>query len=120
VAAGRPPRPAHRRRPRPLRPAVAAFERYLITSSLTGPAPTSRDRGVPGHQAEVPEIQAGEQRRLFRRWSINTWVDLHEAVVGLHALLHGASPDELRHPTIEINMDAERQLTTEPAQPVGR
>lgn len=36
------------------------------------------------------------QRLLFRRWSTDPTVHPHEALVGILALLHGASPRELR------------------------
>ena len=41
------------------------------------------------------------QRRLYRRWTQERDVHPHEAFVGLAALLHGASIEELRYLTID-------------------
>lgn len=41
------------------------------------------------------------QRRLYRRWTQEHDVHPHEAFVGLAALLHGASIEELRYLTID-------------------
>jgi len=39
----------------------------------------------------------GEQRNLFRRWAASPDAHPHEALLGILALLHGASSSEVRH-----------------------
>lgn len=46
-----------------------------------------------------PTLPPGRQRELFRRWSTRPDVHPHEALVGLAALLHGATTQELKHLT---------------------
>jgi len=46
-----------------------------------------------------PTLSADRQRELFRRWSTDPDVHPHEALVGLAALLHGATTQELKHLT---------------------
>jgi site-specific recombinase XerD len=58
------------------------------TRSLTATAP----RGFTG-----PTIALDQQRALFRRWTIGTDAHPHEALLGILALLHGASSSEVRH-----------------------
>lgn len=41
-----------------------------------------------------------QQRDLFRRWTTESSVHPHESFIGLLALLHGASCEEMRHLTI--------------------
>lgn len=41
------------------------------------------------------------QRQLYRRWSQDLHIHPHEAFLGLAALLHGASIEELRYLTVE-------------------
>lgn len=48
------------------------------------------------------------QRRLFQRWTTNSQVHPHEAFVGLAALLHGATTQELQHLADE-NIDTNTQ-----------
>jgi site-specific recombinase XerC len=55
-------------------------------------------------------LTPSEQRRLFQRWTTDTGVHPHEAFVGLLALLHGASPDELRGLSVTDINTAERTV----------
>ncbi|WP_406468901.1 tyrosine-type recombinase/integrase [Streptomyces sp. NBC_01594] len=50
-----------------------------------------------------------QQRELFRRWTTDEHVHPHEAVVGMLALLHGASSSEVR--MLQIN-DIDQQAQT--------
>ncbi len=58
------------------------------TQGLTATAP----RGFTGQT-----IAVDQQRALFRRWTIGTAAQPHEALLGILALLHGASSSEVRH-----------------------
>jgi len=59
---------------------------------LARPNPGAWPPPRPGpHQ---PDGHLGRQRALFRRWTIGT--DAHEALLGILALLHGASSSEVR------------------------
>jgi site-specific recombinase XerD len=71
--------------------AFATRRRLLLidpTRTLTAPQP----RGFRG-----PTLTLERQRSLFRRWSTDPNVHPHEALVGLLALLHGATTTELQH-----------------------
>jgi integrase len=56
-----------------------------------------------GMSAKAPKgftgqtITLDQQRHLFRRWTIDPDVHPHEALLGILALLHGASSSEVRH-----------------------
>jgi integrase len=58
------------------------------TRDLTATAP----RGFTGQT-----ITLSQQRVLFRRWTTSPDVHPHEALLGILALLHGASSTEIRH-----------------------
>lgn len=58
------------------------------TRGLAAAAP----RGFAGQT-----ITLGRQRALFRRWTIGADAHPHEALLGILALLHGASSSEVRH-----------------------
>ena len=58
------------------------------TRTLAATAP----RGFTG-----PTIALDQQRALFRRWTTNPDAHPHEALLGILALLHGASSSEIRH-----------------------
>lgn len=60
------------------------------THGLTAPQPA----GFRG-----PKLTLGRQRNLFHRWSTDTGIHPHEALVGLLALLHGATTTEIQHLT---------------------
>lgn len=71
--------------------AFATRHRLLLidpTRTLTAPQP----RGFRG-----PTLTLERQRSLFRRWSTDPNVHPHEALVGLLALLHGATTTEIQH-----------------------
>jgi site-specific recombinase XerD len=56
-------------------------------------------RGVPAHRERAfsgRTLTVDEQRALFRRWTTDTDVHPHEALLGVFALLHGAASRELR------------------------
>jgi hypothetical protein len=53
-----------------------------------------------------PTLPVDRQRELFQRWSTGPDVHPHEAFVGLAALLHGATTQELQHVT-DDNIDHE-------------
>jgi hypothetical protein len=44
-----------------------------------------------------PTLVLDKQRELFRRWTTGGDTHPHEALLGILALLHGASSDEVRH-----------------------
>lgn len=58
------------------------------TRGLTATAP----RGFTGQT-----IALDQQRALFRRWTADADAHQHEALLGILALLHGASSSEIRH-----------------------
>ena len=62
------------------------------TRSLTATAP----RGFTGQT-----ITLERQRTLFRRWTTSPDAHPHEALLGILALLHGASSSEVRH--LQVN-----------------
>lgn len=75
--------------------AFAIRSRLLLidpTRTLTAPQP----RGFRG-----PTLTLEQQRSFFRRWSTDPNVHPHEALVGLLALLHGATTTEIQHLTDE-------------------
>jgi hypothetical protein len=53
---------------------------------------------------------------LFRRWTTGTDVHPHEAAVGLLALVHGATTQELRHLTV-TSIDPAAQAVHLPGRP---
>lgn len=58
--------------------------------------PTRDLPGQPRHRFTGQTLSKTEQRRLFQRWTTDTGVHPHEALVGLLALLHALSSLELR------------------------
>ncbi len=56
-------------------------------------------------------LTLGQQKTLFRRWTTDPGVHPHEALVGLLALLHGATTQEIRHLTIDAMDRAARTVT---------
>jgi integrase len=66
------------------------------TRGLTATAP----RGFTGQT-----IALDQQRTLFRRWTVDAGAHPHEALLGILALLHGASSSEVRHLQVS-NIDA--------------
>jgi integrase len=83
---------------RPRRLIIARqFFRFATTHKIVLVDPT---RGL---SAKTPKGFTGQtltldqQRRLFRRWTTDPDVHPHEALLGILALLHGASSSEVRH-----------------------
>ena len=75
------------------------FCRYALRRRLILIDPTA---GVEAPQTMAfrgPTLPADRQRELFRRWSADPDVHPHEAFVGLAALLHGATTQELQRLT---------------------
>lgn len=72
----------------------AARRRLVLASpvaSMTIPQPA----GFHG-----PALSLNQQRSLFRRWTADAAAHPHEAVIGLLALVHGATTQEIRHLTV--------------------
>lgn len=70
--------------------AWARKQRIVLTDPTAGLPPSER-RGFKG-----PVIDPARQRTLFRRWT-GAEAHPHEAFIGLLAMVHAASADELRH-----------------------
>jgi site-specific recombinase XerD len=69
-----------------------ARRRRLILIDPTDQVSTGRQvRGFTGQTLPI-----SQQRALFRRWTSNDTVHPHEALLGMLALLHGASSHEVR------------------------
>jgi hypothetical protein len=82
----------------------ARHRRLVLVDPTSGL--TARDPyGFHGKTVELPT-----QRSLFRRWTTATDVHPHEALVGLLALLHGASSKDLRHLTVNDLDHASRSV----------
>jgi site-specific recombinase XerC len=84
------------------------FCRYALRRRLMLIDPT---KGLTAPQTMAfrgPTLPAERQRELFQRWSTNPDVHPHEAFVGLAALLHGATTQELQHLT-DADIDNNRR-----------
>lgn len=68
-----------------------ARTRRLVLIDTTRCLARKQPKGFRGRTLTIDQ-----QRVLFRRWTTNHAVHPHEALVGILALLHGASPRELR------------------------
>lgn len=68
-----------------------ARQNRFVLVDPTRALPTMSRRGFAGQT-----LSLAEQRRVFRRWTIESGVHPHEAFVGVMALLHAASSVELR------------------------
>jgi site-specific recombinase XerD len=68
-----------------------ARKNKIVLVDPTSGLPAARHRGFTGQT-----LSLAEQRRLFRRWTLDESVDPREALVGILALLHAASNLELR------------------------
>jgi site-specific recombinase XerD len=73
------------------------FFRFARTQKITLADPTrgltaTAPRGFTGQT-----IALAQQRALFRRWTTHSDAHPHEALLGILALLHGASSSEARH-----------------------
>ncbi|MEV0390204.1 integrase [Nonomuraea sp. NPDC050643] len=64
----------------------------IVLVDATRDLTAKRPRGFIGQA-----ITLDQQRRLFRRWTTESDVHPHEALLGILALLHGATSSEVRH-----------------------
>lgn len=76
---------------------LGQFFRFARTQKIILADPTrdlaaTAPRGFTG-----PTIALDQQRVLFRRWTTEADAHPHEALLGILALLHGASSSEVRH-----------------------
>jgi len=69
----------------------ARTQKIILADPTRGLAATA-PRGFTGQT-----ILLDQQRALFRRWTTGTEAHPHEALLGILALLHGASSSEVRH-----------------------
>ena len=69
-----------------------ARTRKIILAHPTRTLAAAAPRGFTGQT-----IALDQQRALFRRWTTGTDAHPHEALLGILALLHGASSSEIRH-----------------------
>lgn len=69
----------------------ARTQKIILADPARGLAATA-PRGFTG-----PAIALDQQRALFRRWITSPDAHPHEALLGILALLHGASSSEVRH-----------------------
>jgi len=69
----------------------ARIQKIILADPTRGLAATA-PRGFTGQT-----ITLDQQRDLFRRWTTSTGAHPHEALLGILALLHGASSSEVRH-----------------------
>ncbi len=70
---------------------VARTQKIILADPTKGLA-AAAPRGFTGQT-----IALDQQRALFRRWTTGTDAHPHEALLGILALLHGASSSEVRH-----------------------
>lgn len=75
------------------------FCRYAVRRRLILIDPTAGLNAPQTMAFRGPTLPADRQRELFRRWSSEPGVHPHEAFVGLAALLHGATTQDLHHLT---------------------
>lgn len=77
------------------------FCRYALRHRLMLIDPTAGVQAPQTRAFRGPTLPVDRQRELFRRWSTDPDVHPHEAFVGLAALLHGATTQELQHLTAD-------------------
>lgn len=70
---------------------VWARRQRLVLTDPTAKIPSNRRRGFIG-----PVLDPARQRALLRRWTTDTDIHPHEALVGLASMLHAASSGKLR------------------------
>jgi site-specific recombinase XerC len=75
------------------------FCRYALRRRLMLIDPAAGMQAPQTMAFRGPILCVDRQRELFQRWSTGPEVHPHEAFVGLAALLHGASTQELQHLT---------------------
>lgn len=98
-------RPANRRRQLQ---AARQFFRWARKNKIVLVDPTRDLPSIPRRGFTGDTLSLAEQRRLFRRWTSDSDVHPHEALVGMLALLHAASSTELRQLRVE-DFDQARQ-----------
>jgi site-specific recombinase XerC len=108
--ATQPARAAHR---------LAALRRFFGFAArrrlvLASPAAGISIRQPSGFRG--PALTVSQQRQLFRRWTTSTGMHPHEAAVGLLALVHGATTQEVRHLTV-TSIDPAGQAVHLPGRP---
>nr|WP_233627771.1 integrase [Saccharopolyspora sp. HNM0986] len=83
--------------PRRRLPALRQFFRFARTHRLVLIDPTAglSTKAPNGFIGQTLTMQ--QQRDLFRRWTTDTSTHPHEALIGILALLHGASSREVQH-----------------------
>lgn len=77
----------------------------MIRSSSTRGLSAKQSSGFRGQT-----LTLAQQRALFRRWTLDPTLHPHEALVGILALLHGASSREVRHLRVEDIEPADRTI----------
>lgn len=80
-----------------------ARSRKIILADPTTGLTAREPRGFTGQT-----LRLGQQRELFRRWTTGRDAHPHEALLGILALLHGASSDEVRRLRINDINDTAR------------
>lgn len=83
------------------------FCRYGLRRRLMLINPTAGVQAPQTMAFRGPTLCVDRQRELFQRWSTGPDVHPHEAFVGLAALLHGATTQELQHLT-DADVDHDR------------
>jgi len=85
------------------------FSRHAVRRRIMLINPTTGLNAPQTMAFRGPTLAADQQRAMFRRWSTNPEVHPHEAFVGLAALLHGVTTQELQHLTdADIDHDSHR------------
>ena len=85
------------------------FCRHALRRRLILIDPTAAVQAPQRMAFRGPTLPADRQRELFRRWSTDPGVHPHEAFVGLAALLHGATTQDLRQLTdTDIDLNTHR------------
>lgn len=89
---------------------VGQFFRFAKTHKivLVDPARGLSAKAPKGFTGQT--LTLGRQRMLFRRWTTDPAVHPHEALMGILALLHGASSNEVRHLQIAAIDSAARTI----------
>lgn len=88
----------------------AARRRIILASPVAG----MKIRQPSGFHGA--SLSRDRQRQLFRRWTTSAGVHPHEAVIGLLALVHGATTQEVRRLTVD-GIDLTRQAVRLPGRP---
>lgn len=109
--AARPSQAAHRL------PALRRFFRFAVRRHLILADPA---RGITVSQPSGfrgPALSRAQQHELFRRWTSGRGnIHPHEAAIGLLALIHGATTQEIRHLTVS-GIDPACQAVLLPGRP---